>query len=134
MLWLSMRLSLRPSATMRLNGSTRSPILDIHAPYDILIHMSVTVAVAGASGYAGGELLRLLSGHPGVEIGALTAGGNAGTQLGVHHPHLVPLAGRTLLETTAENLAGHEVVFLALPHGQSAGIAEQLGAFDDTVT
>ncbi|WP_344236717.1 N-acetyl-gamma-glutamyl-phosphate reductase [Kribbella hippodromi] len=96
--------------------------------------MSVTVAVAGASGYAGGELLRLLSGHPDVEIGALTAGGNAGTALGAHHPHLVPLAGRILAETTAENLAGHDVVFLALPHGQSAGIAEQLGAFDNTVT
>ncbi|WP_427890353.1 N-acetyl-gamma-glutamyl-phosphate reductase [Kribbella sp. GL6] len=89
--------------------------------------MSVKVAVAGASGYAGGELLRLLSGHPDVEIGALTAGGNAGTALGVHHPHLVPLAGRILVETTADNLAGHDVVFLALPHGQSAGIAEQLG-------
>ncbi|MFK4090890.1 N-acetyl-gamma-glutamyl-phosphate reductase [Kribbella sp. NPDC020789] len=89
--------------------------------------MSVKVAVAGASGYAGGELLRLLSTHPAVEIGALTAGGNAGTALGAHHPHLVPLAGRILVETTAEQLAGHDVVFLALPHGQSAGLAEQLG-------
>ncbi len=90
--------------------------------------MSVKVAVAGASGYAGGELLRLLSTHPGVEIGALTAGGNAGTPLGQHHPQLVPLAGRTLVETTAEHLAGHDVVFLALPHGQSAEITVQLGA------
>ncbi|TDD58074.1 N-acetyl-gamma-glutamyl-phosphate reductase [Kribbella antibiotica] len=89
--------------------------------------MSVKVAVAGASGYAGGELLRLLSSHPAVEIGALTAGGNAGTALGAHHPHLVPLAGRILVETSAEQLAGHDVVFLALPHGQSAGLAEQLG-------
>ncbi|HEY3003680.1 MAG TPA: N-acetyl-gamma-glutamyl-phosphate reductase, partial [Kribbellaceae bacterium] len=53
--------------------------------------MTVRVAIAGASGYAGGELLRLLAVHPGVEIGALTAGGNAGTTLGAHHPHLVPL-------------------------------------------
>jgi len=89
--------------------------------------MSLKVAIAGASGYAGGELLRLLSSHPEVEIGALTAGGNAGTALGAHHPHLTPLAGRVLAETTAENLAGHDVVFLALPHGQSAEIAEQLG-------
>jgi N-acetyl-gamma-glutamyl-phosphate reductase len=89
--------------------------------------MSLKVAVAGASGYAGGELLRLLSGHPEVEIGALTAGGSAGTALGLHHPHLVPLAGRILVETSAETLAGHDVVFLALPHGQSAEIAEQLG-------
>jgi N-acetyl-gamma-glutamyl-phosphate reductase len=96
--------------------------------------MSVKVAVAGASGYAGGELLRLLSTHPAVEIGALTAGGNAGTALGAHHPHLVPLAGRILVETTAEQLAGHDVVFLALPHGQSAGLAQQLSALNDTVT
>ncbi|WBQ07321.1 N-acetyl-gamma-glutamyl-phosphate reductase [Kribbella sp. CA-293567] len=89
--------------------------------------MSLRVAVAGASGYAGGELLRLLSTHPEVEIGALTAGSSAGTALGLHHPHLLPLAGRTLVETSAETLAGHDVVFLALPHGQSAGIAEQLG-------
>ncbi|HJP75314.1 MAG TPA: N-acetyl-gamma-glutamyl-phosphate reductase [Pseudonocardiaceae bacterium] len=86
----------------------------------------VRVAVAGASGYAGGELLRLLLGHPEVQIGALTAGGNAGTTLGSHHPHLVPLAERTLTETTAAELAGHDVVFLALPHGTSAEIAAQL--------
>src|SRR4051794_1725575 len=86
-----------------------------------------TVAIAGASGYAGGELLRLLLAHPHVEIGALTAGSNAGTTLGLHQPHLAPLADRVLLETTAANLAGHDVVFLALPHGQSAAIAEQLG-------
>ena len=56
------------------------------------------VAVAGASGYAGGELLRLLVSHPGVEIGAVTAASSAGTPLGSHHPHLVPLAGRILEE------------------------------------
>ena len=93
--------------------------------------MTIRVAVAGASGYAGGELLRLLSAHPEVQIGALTAGGNAGTRLGVHHPHLVPLAGRELAETTADALAGHDVVILALPHGQSAELAAQMG--DDTV-
>src|SRR6478752_1932360 len=86
-----------------------------------------TVAIAGASGYAGGELLRLLLAHPEVEIGALTAGSNAGTELGAHQPHLAPLADRVLVETTPEELAGHDVVFLALPHGQSAALAEQLG-------
>src|SRR3954454_16652490 len=91
------------------------------------MRMTVNIAVAGASGYAGGELLRLLLAHPGVEIGALTAGSNAGETLGSLQPHLVPLADRVLLETTAANLAGHDVVFLALPHGQSAAIAEQLG-------
>jgi N-acetyl-gamma-glutamyl-phosphate reductase len=89
------------------------------------------IGVAGASGYAGGELLRLLAGHPEVEIGTLTAGGNAGTALGAHHPHLVSLADRVLQETTADNLAQHDVVFLALPHGQSAALAAELG--EDTL-
>lgn len=88
--------------------------------------MTFRAAVAGASGYAGGELLRLLLAHPDVEIGTLTAGGNAGTRLREHQPHLVPLADRTLDDTTAEALAGHDVVFLALPHGHSARLASQL--------
>ncbi len=89
--------------------------------------MTISVAVAGCTGYAGGEVLRLLLGHPEVSIGNLTAGGSAGSLLGEHHPHLVPLADRRVLETTAENLAGHDVVFLALPHGASAAVAEGLG-------
>jgi N-acetyl-gamma-glutamyl-phosphate reductase len=89
--------------------------------------MTVRIAVAGASGYAGGEVLRLLLGHPDVEIGALTAGGNAGSPLLAHQPHLLPLADRVLAETTVEELAGHDVVFLALPHGKSAEIAARLG-------
>lgn len=93
----------------------------------IIMHMTVRVAVAGASGYAGGELLRLLLGHPEVEVGALTAGGNAGTTLGAHQPHLVPIADRVLDDTNADRLTGHDVVFLALPHGKSAEIATQLG-------
>jgi N-acetyl-gamma-glutamyl-phosphate reductase len=87
---------------------------------------SHSVAVAGASGYAGGELLRLLTGHPAVEIGALTAGDNASTPLADHHPHLADLADRVLQPTTPESLAGHDVVFLALPHGQSASVAVEL--------
>ncbi|WP_405981525.1 N-acetyl-gamma-glutamyl-phosphate reductase [Streptomyces sp. NBC_00158] len=89
--------------------------------------MVVRVAVAGASGYAGGEVLRLLLSHPEVEIGALTGHSNAGQAFGPLQPHLVPLAGRTLEATTPEVLAGHDVVFLALPHGQSAAVAAQLG-------
>ncbi|MEV7923499.1 N-acetyl-gamma-glutamyl-phosphate reductase [Kitasatospora sp. NPDC088264] len=89
--------------------------------------MALRVAVAGASGYAGGEVLRLLLGHPEVEIGALTGGSNAGTRLGALQPHLIPLADRVLEPTTPEVLAGHDVVFLALPHGQSATVAEALG-------
>ncbi|MGW1006794.1 N-acetyl-gamma-glutamyl-phosphate reductase [Streptomyces sp. NPDC002520] len=93
--------------------------------------MAVRAAVAGASGYAGGEVLRLLLAHPEVEIGALTGNSNAGQRLGTLQPHLLPLADRVLAETTPEVLAGqgrrHDVVFLALPHGQSAAVAEQLG-------
>jgi N-acetyl-gamma-glutamyl-phosphate reductase len=89
--------------------------------------MGVRAAVAGASGYAGGELLRVLAGHPGFAIGALTAATSAGTRLGVHHPHLHPLADRVLEETSSATLAGHDVVFLALPHGQSGPLAATLG-------
>lgn len=89
--------------------------------------MSIRVAVAGASGYAGGELLRLLVSHPEVTIGALTAGGNAGSRLLEHQPHLAPLSDRILEDTTLDVLAGHDVVFLALPHGHSAAIAAELG-------
>ncbi|MFB4291833.1 N-acetyl-gamma-glutamyl-phosphate reductase [Nonomuraea sp. ATR24] len=84
-------------------------------------------AIAGASGYAGGELLRLLLGHPELEIGALTAASSAGSALGSHQPHLPQLADRVIQETTADALAGHDVVFLALPHGHSAAVAAQLG-------
>ncbi len=89
------------------------------------------IAVAGASGYAGGEVLRLLLGHPGVEIGALTGGSNAGEPMGALQPHLVPLADRILEPTNQETLAGHDVVFLGLPHGQSGEIAAALG--DDVI-
>ncbi|MEV6669690.1 N-acetyl-gamma-glutamyl-phosphate reductase [Streptomyces sp. NPDC051162] len=89
--------------------------------------MAIRAAVAGASGYAGGEVLRLLLAHPEVRVGALTAHSSAGQRLGAVQPHLLPLAGRVLEETSAEALAGHDVVFLALPHGQSAAVAAELG-------
>ncbi|MCV9994957.1 N-acetyl-gamma-glutamyl-phosphate reductase [Paeniglutamicibacter sp. ZC-3] len=90
--------------------------------------MTISVAVSGASGYAGGEVLRLLSNHPDVTIGAITAHSNAGQRLGELAPHLHSLADRVLVETTVEQLRGHDVVFLALPHGASAEIAAQLPA------
>lgn len=99
--------------------------------YGILKPMTYTVAVAGCTGYAGGEVLRLLLQHPEVTIGALTGNSSVGDRLGQYQPHLAPLADRVVEETTGENLAGHDVVFLALPHGTSAAIAEQLG--DDVV-
>ncbi|MCM2392761.1 N-acetyl-gamma-glutamyl-phosphate reductase [Streptomyces albipurpureus] len=89
--------------------------------------MTFRVAVAGASGYAGGEILRLLAAHPEVEIGALTGHSSAGRPLGAVQPQLSSLAGRALVPTTADALAGHDVVFLALPHGQSAALAGEVG-------
>ncbi len=91
----------------------------------------VTAGVAGASGYAGGEIVRLLLGHPELSLGAVTADSSAGKRLGEVHPHLTPVADRVLAPTTADTLAGHDVVFLALPHGLAAEIAAQLG--QDTV-
>lgn len=86
------------------------------------------MAVAGASGYAGGEILRILTAHPGVEIGALTAHSNAGQDVGLVQPHLRTLARRQFVDTTPENLLGHDVVFLALPHGASGQVAADLSA------
>ncbi len=108
-----------------------APNLHISSVTRIIMLVTVTVAVAGASGYAGGELLRLLLAHPSVEIGAVTAGESAGTTVGSHHPHLVPIADRVIAPTDGASLSGHDVVFLALPHGTSAALVEQLAT--DTV-
>lgn len=88
--------------------------------------MTLSVAIAGASGYAGGELLRLLSAHPEFEIATVTAHSNAGQPLSSVHPHLVSLRHLVLQETTPAVLAGHDVVFLALPHGASGAITAEL--------
>ncbi len=88
--------------------------------------MTYSVAVSGASGYAGGEILRILSAHPDVEIRTVTAHSNAGQPLTAHQPHLRSLAHLTLQETTPDVLAGHDIVFLALPHGQSGQYTDVL--------
>ncbi|MDG2497409.1 MAG: N-acetyl-gamma-glutamyl-phosphate reductase [Aquiluna sp.] len=90
--------------------------------------MTIQVAVAGASGYVGGELLRLISAHPMLDLGAVTGHSNVGQSLGLLQPHIPEFADRIIVETSPENLAGHEVVFLALPHTKSAEIAESLPA------
>jgi len=89
--------------------------------------MTYSVAVSGASGYAGGEVLRLLADHPDFEITTVTAHSNAGQPLIAHQPHLRSLAHLTLRDTTPETLAGHDVVVLALPHGQSGQYTDALG-------
>lgn len=89
--------------------------------------MTYSVAVSGASGYAGGEILRLLADHPDIEIRTVTAHSNAGQPLIDHQPHLRSLSHLTLQPTTPEILAGHDIVFLALPHGQSGQYTDALG-------
>ncbi len=87
----------------------------------------VVAAVAGASGYAGGELLRLLLAHPGIEVGAVAAESNAGARVGSIHPNLPELASRTFAHLYADAVAADaDLVFLARPHGASAAIARAL--------
>lgn len=88
--------------------------------------MTYSVAVAGASGYAGGELLRLLAGHPEFEVRTVTGHSTAGQPLIATQPHLRSLAHLTLGETTAEVLDSHDIVFFALPHGASGALTAQL--------
>jgi N-acetyl-gamma-glutamyl-phosphate reductase len=93
--------------------------------------MGARVAVAGASGYAGGELLRLLAGHPGLEIGPLSANSNVGTPVTAAHPqltgHLV-LDDAVFARTDPGILADADLLFTALPHGESAQLAARLPA------
>jgi len=84
--------------------------------------MGLAVAVAGASGYAGGELLRLIGGHPDLELGPVTAAGNAGAPVTEVHPHLPALGDRTFEPIDPARLAAADLVFLALPHGESATV------------
>jgi len=91
--------------------------------------MGTRVAVAGASGYAGGELLRLLAGHPDLEIGAVTGASSAGRPLTEVHPNLTghpAFDGHVFEPTNPDLLAAAELVFMALPHGESAALADKL--------
>ena len=88
--------------------------------------MGYRVAVAGASGYAGGELLRLISAHPDLDLTLAAAHGQVGRRVGEVHPHLPSLADVTFVDADPDALADADVVFLALPHGTSAALAGQL--------
>ncbi|WP_409332346.1 N-acetyl-gamma-glutamyl-phosphate reductase [Trujillonella humicola] len=87
-----------------------------------------TVGVTGATGYAGGEVCRLLAGHPNLRLAGVHAASSAGRRLGELQPHLLPYADLEVRPSAPEDLAGYDVVVLALPHGQSAEVAAQLPA------
>src|ERR1700679_4325233 len=91
--------------------------------------MGIRVAVAGASGYAGGELLRLLAGHPDLEIATVSAGSSAGKPVTSIHPNLTghpAFDGKNYQPTDAATLGDAELIFMGLPHGESAALARQL--------
>jgi len=84
------------------------------------------IGVVGASGYAGGELLRLLASHPHFEVTAITAHSNAGEQIASVHPQLQSYAGKKFNAFAPNDFATCELIFLALPHGESAKVIAQL--------
>ena len=88
--------------------------------------MTKRVAIAGASGYAGGEAARLVSAHPDLELATVSAKTSAGKTLGDVHPHLASVSHLVIQDTTVEGLAGHDVIILALPHGTSGQLGRDL--------
>jgi N-acetyl-gamma-glutamyl-phosphate reductase len=89
--------------------------------------MALSVAIAGASGYVGGELIRLVANHPELELKTVTANSNVGKSVATLHPEISSHSHLVFVETTAANLQGHDVVFLAMPHSKSAEVATWLG-------
>src|SRR5919202_6567352 len=85
-----------------------------------------TVGVTGATGYAGGEVCRLLAGHPNLRLAGVHAASSAGRRFGELQPHLLPYADLEVRPSDPASLSGYDVVVLALPHGESAAIAAQL--------
>ena len=88
--------------------------------------LAMRVGIIGASGYAGGELLRYLLGHPHFELDYLTASSNAGQSIGSVHPHLRPLLDRRFENFDAKRASACELLFIALPHGESARIVKDI--------
>jgi len=88
--------------------------------------VGVRVAVAGGSGYAGGELLRLVASHPEFDLAVVTGHSSAGVTVGSLHPQVRTLADIRFAQTSPTALAEADLVFLALPHGRSAALAERL--------
>ena len=88
--------------------------------------MVLRVAIAGASGYVGGELMRLVAMHPELKLETITANSNVGEKVSSLHPGNNSYAEMVFSPTDKQTLSGHDVVFLALPHGKSAEVADFL--------
>ena len=88
--------------------------------------MVLSVAIAGASGYVGGELMRLVAMHPELKLETVTANSNVGEKVSSLHPGNYSYAEMIFSPTDKKTLTGHDVVFLALPHGKSAEVASYL--------
>jgi N-acetyl-gamma-glutamyl-phosphate reductase len=84
------------------------------------------IGLIGGSGYAGGELLRLLASHPHFEVSAISAHSNAGEDVTSIHPQLQSYAGRKFTSFNSDDFSQCELVFLALPHGESAKLIPHL--------
>lgn len=88
------------------------------------------IGIIGASGYSGGELLRNLLNHPSYEISYIAAGSLAGESITSVHPHLTYFAGEKFEETSVARMSECELLFFALPHGESHKYIQQL---DDSI-
>ena len=119
---------MRISACRRWPSSQHVKYSD-HALKCIVMRMSFTVAIAGATGYAGGELARVLLAHPEADIRTVTAHSSRG-KLGDHQPHLRPLRDFEIQPLSADVLAPHDVVVLGLPHGASAAMTADIEALN----
>ena len=84
------------------------------------------IGVVGASGYAGGELLRMLDGHPDFEAAYVAAGSNAGELITSIHSHLTSYSGKSFAATSVGEINKCDLIFLALPHGESASLVKEI--------
>jgi N-acetyl-gamma-glutamyl-phosphate reductase len=86
------------------------------------------IGLVGGSGYAGGELLRLIVGHPHFDAVAISAHSNAGEEITAIHPQLLSYTGRKFTAFNPADFDQCQLIFLALPHGESAKVVKQLPA------
>src|SRR5579871_5307735 len=88
---------------------------------------AMKAGIVGASGYTGAELLRLLAAHPRFEVAVATAHSHAGQQVGAHTPSLAgAYPGLTYADVSVDALDGLDLVFCALPHGESQRLVPEM--------